>query len=218
MSFNEIPGHEVFESVMNEVTQDVPDDKDDMSPVDGFQIDDGNDNPFDEHFKLFIKNPEKIDDAMLDELGKLIDGKYSDDFRDMRRIVSKPDTVEQLKSADMVEYITYDGNPVGVLTVTDPTVENYMNIIPRDTYSMHSAYNLDNRVEVEYFVVASEYDEYPIAEELSSHLIEQKISTFLVCPADDDTTINLMNKVHYKYIKTFRTDSVDYDVNLYVNG
>ena len=153
----------------------------------------------------------------MNELGKLIDGKYSDDFRDLKRIVSQPDTVEQIKNSDMVEYITYEDIPVGVLTVTDPTKENYMNIVPAETYSLHSAYNLDNRLEIEYFVVSSEMNEYPVAQELVNHLLKQKIATFLVCPADDTSTNELMRKVHYKYVKTFRIDAVNYDINLYVN-
>ena len=219
MDFNDVPEHELFEAISGEsIIQEYQPEEDDGGVIDGFEIDgENNSSPFDDKFKLYIKNPSQIDEATLDELGKLIDGKYSDDFRDLKRIVSQPNTVEQIKNSDMVEYITYDDIPVGVLTVTDPTKENYMNIVPADTYSLHSAYNLDNRLEIEYFVVSSEMDEYPIAQELVNHLIEQKIATFLVCPADDDTTNNLMRKVHYKYVKTFKIDAVDYDINLYVN-
>lgn len=219
MDFNDVPEHELFEAISGEsLIQEYQPEEDDGGVIDGFEIDsDANAGPFDERFKLYIKNPEQIDNATLEELGKLIDGKYSDDFRNLKRIVSKPDTVEQIKNADMVEYITYDDIPVGVLTVSDPTKENYMNIVPTETYSLHSAYNLDNRLEIEYFVVSSEMSEYPIAQELVNHLLEQKIATFLVCPADDVTTNDLMRSVHYKYVKTFRIDAVNYDINLYVN-
>ena len=61
-------------------------------------------------------------------------------------------------------------------------------------------------------------NEYPVAQELVNHLLEQKIATFLVCPADDTTMNELMRKVHFKYVKTFRIDAVDYDINLYVNN
>ena len=219
MDFNDVPGHELFETIMGESTIEEYQPEDDGGVIDGFEIDgQTNTGPFDDKFKLYIKNPTQIDDSMLDELGKLIDGKYSDDFRDLKRIVSKPNTVEQIKNADMVEYITYDDIPVGVLTVTDPTKENYMNIVPAETYSLHSAYNLDKRLEIEYFVVSSEMNEYPVAQELVNHLLEQKITTFLVCPADDTTMNELMRKVHFKYVKTFKIDAVDYDVNLYVNN
>jgi len=218
MDFNDVPGHELFEAISGESMIEEYQPDDDGGVIDGFEIDgETNSGPFDENFKLYIKNPNQIDDATLDELGKLIDGKYSDNFRDIKRIVAKPDTVEELKNADMVEYITYEGIPVGVLTVSDPTKENYMNIVPAETYSLHSAYNLDNRLEIEYFVVSSEMNEYPVAQELVNHLLEQKIATFMVCPADDFSTNELMRKVHYKYVKTFRIDAVDYDINLYVN-
>jgi len=218
MDFNDVPGHELFEAISGESMIEEYQPDDDGGVIDGFEIDgQTNSGPFDENFKLYIKNPNQIDDATLDELGKLIDGKYSDNFRDIKRIVAKPDTVEELKNADMVEYITYEGIPVGVLTVSDPTKENYMNIVPAETYSLHSAYNLDNRLEIEYFVVSSEMNEYPVAQELVNHLLEQKIATFMVCPADDFSTNELMRKVHYKYVKTFRIDAVDYDINLYVN-
>ncbi len=218
MDFNDVPEHELFEAISGESMIEEYQPDDDGGVIDGFEIDgQTNSGPFDENFKLYIKNPNQIDDATLDELGKLIDGKYSDNFRDIKRIVAKPDTVEQLKNADMVEYITYEGIPVGVLTVSDPTKENYMNIVPAETYSLHSAYNLDNRLEIEYFVVSSEMNEYPVAQELVNHLLEQKIATFMVCPADDFSTNELMRKVHYKYVKTFRIDAVDYDINLYVN-
>lgn len=218
MDFNDVPEHELFEAISGESMIEEYQPDDDGGVIDGFEIDgETNSGPFDENFKLYIKNPNHIDDATLDELGKLIDGKYSDNFRDIKRIVAKPDTVEQLKNADMVEYITYEGIPVGVLTVSDPTKENYMNIVPAETYSLHSAYNLDNRLEIEYFVVSSEMNEYPVAQELVNHLLEQKIATFMVCPADDFSTNELLRKVHYKYVKTFRIDAVDYDINLYVN-
>ena len=218
MDFNDVPEHELFEAISGESMIEEYQPDDDGGVIDGFEIDgETNSGPFDENFKLYIKNPNQIDDATLDELGKLIDGKYSDNFRDIKRIVAKPDTVEELKNADMVEYITYEGIPVGVLTVSDPTKENYMNIVPAETYSLHSAYNLDNRLEIEYFVVSSEMNEYPVAQELVNHLLEQKIATFMVCPADDFSTNELMRKVHYKYVKTFRIDAVDYDINLYVN-
>lgn len=220
MDFKDVPGYEMFEAISGEsmIGEYQPDDYGD-GPIDGFEIDgETNSGPFDDHFKLYIKNPDGIDDSTLNELGKLIDGKYSDDFRNLKRIVSKPDTVEQIKNADLVEYITYDGIPVGVLTVTDPTKENYMDIVPADTYSLHSAYNLGNRLEIEYFVVSSEMNEYPIAKELANHLLEQKIATFMVCPSDDDTTNDLMRKVHYKFVKTFRIDAINYDINLYVNS
>lgn len=218
MDFKDVPEHELFEAISGESLIEEYQPEDDGGVIDGFEIDgQTNAGPFDENFKLYIKNPSDIDDATLDELGKLIDGKYSDDFRNLKRIVAQPDTVEQIKNSDMVEYITYEGVPVGVLTVSDPTKENYMNIVPADTYSLHSAYNLDNRLEIEYFVVSSEMNEYPIAQELVNHLLEQKIATFLVCPADDVTTNELMRKVHYKYVKTFRIDAVKYDINLYVN-
>lgn len=218
MDFNDVPEHELFEAISGESMIEEYQPDDDGGVIDGFEIDgETNSGPFDENFKLYIKNPNQIDDATLDELGKLIDGKYSDNFRDIKRIVAKPDTVEQIKNADMVEYITYEGIPVGVLTVSDPTKENYMNIVPAETYSLHSAYNLDNRLEIEYFVVSSEMNEYPVAQELVNHLLEQKIATFMVCPADDFSTNELLRKVHYKYVKTFRIDAVDYDINLYVN-
>lgn len=218
MDFNDVPEHELFEAISGESMIEEYQPDDDGGVIDGFEIDgETNSGPFDENFKLYIKNPNQIDDATLDELGKLIDGKYSDNFRDIKRIVAKPDTVEQLKNADMVEYITYEGIPVGVLTVSDPTKENYMNIVPAETYSLHSAYNLDNRLEIEYFVVSSEMNEYPVAQELVNHLLEQKIATFMVCPADDFSTNELLRKVNYKYVKTFRIDAVDYDINLYVN-
>ena len=218
MDFKDVPEHELFEAISGESLIEEYQPEDDGGVIDGFEIDgQTNAGPFDENFKLYIKNPSDIDDATLGELGKLIDGKYSDDFRNLKRIVAQPDTVEQIKNSDMVEYITYEGVPVGVLTVSDPTKENYMNIVPAETYSLHSAYNLDNRLEIEYFVVSSEMNEYPIAQELVNHLLEQKIATFLVCPADDVTTNELMRKVHYKYVKTFRIDAVKYDINLYVN-
>ena len=218
MDFKDVPEHELFEAISGESLIEEYQPEDDGGVIDGFEIDgQTNAGPFDENFKLYIKNPSDIDDATLDELGKLIDGKYSDDFRNLKRIVAQPDTVEQIKNSDMVEYITYEGVPVGVLTVSDPTKENYMNIVPAETYSLHCAYNLGNRLEIEYFVVSSEMNEYPIAQELVNHLLEQKIATFLVCPADDVTTNELMRKVHYKYVKTFRIDAVKYDINLYVN-
>lgn len=218
MDFNDVPEHELFEAISGESIIQEYQPEDDGGVIDGFEIDgQTNSGPFDDKFKLYIKNPNQIDDNMLNELGKLIDGKYSDDFRNLKRIVSKPDTVEQIKNSDMVEYITYEDIPVGVLTLSDPTKENYMNIVPAEAYSLHSAYNLDNRLEIEYFVVSSEMNEYPIGQELVNHLLEQKIATFLVCPADDYTTNNLMRQVHFKYVKTFRIDSVDYDINLYVN-
>lgn len=219
MDFNDVPEHELFEAISGEsIIQEYQPEEEDGGKIDGFEIDgQTNSGPFDDNFKLYIKNPSQIDDATLNELGKLIDGKYSDDFRDLKRIVSQPDTVEQIKNSDMVEYITYEDIPVGVLTVTDPTRENYMNIVPAETYSLHSAYNLDKRLEIEYFVVSSEMNEYPVAQELVNHLLEQKIATFLVCPADDTTTNDLMHKVHFKYVKTFRIDAVNYDINLYVN-
>lgn len=169
-----------------------------------------------DHFSLYFKNPSELDDDTLAEIGKLIDGKYSDDFRDIKVLISKPNTIDQLRNSDMIAYVTHDDIPVGVLTIVNPMQENYLNIIPGITYADHAVYNLDNRLEIEYFVVSSEYDEFPIGEEIMYNLEQNGISTFMVCTADDDTTNNLLRKLKFEYIKTFNISAIEDDINLYV--
>lgn len=169
-----------------------------------------------DHFSLYFKNPSELDDDTLGEIGKLIDGKYSDDFRDIKGLISKPNTIDQLRNSDMIAYVTHDDIPVGVLTIVNPMQENYLNIIPGITYADHAVYNLDNRLEIEYFVVSSEYDEFPIGEEIMYNLEQNGISTFMVCTADDDTTNNLLRKLKFEYIKTFNISAIEDDINLYV--
>lgn len=210
--FEAVLGQNIPESGIDSSTND-----DDV--VDGFTIDDGNDgNPFDEHFKLIMKNPSEIDEDMLYEIADLINGKYSDNYKNVKRITEMPDTIDQLKNSDLVLCITYDDIPVGVLTITNPMQENYKNIIPGQLYSLYSAYNLDNRVEIEYFVLSDEYDEYPLAQELIGQLEANGIETYMVCSSDDSNTNELLRKSGFAYITSFQMDGDDTDVNLYVRN
>ena len=58
MDFNDVPGHELFETIMGESTIEEYQPEDDGGVIDGFEIDgQTNTGPFDDKFKLYIKNP-----------------------------------------------------------------------------------------------------------------------------------------------------------------
>jgi len=210
----------MLESIMKDNSIDSLDlgidytDNNDNDDVDGFPT--NSESPFDEHFKLMIKNPSELDDDTLAGIGELIDGKYSDNFHDIKKIVSQPNTVEQLKNSDMIEYITYDDIPVGVLTVINPLMPNYKDVVPGEIYSLYTAYNLDNRLEIEYLTVSDEYAEYPIAQELVNQLAVKEIAAYMVCPVDDKNTNMLLNKVGMEFVKSFKPDFAPAPINLYV--
>ena len=97
--------------------------------------------PFDSsRFESVLVNPADLTDGVLYQLADLVDKKTNLDTPETDTTTLKgPNTIDKLLASLAVAYVTEAGIPVGVATLVDPTVENYMGIIPLDFYSLNSS-------------------------------------------------------------------------------
>jgi len=175
--------------------------------------------PFDSNrFESTIVNPADLPDDVLYQLSDLIDKKVNLDTPEVDTTSQKgPNTVDKLLASIAVAYVTEDGIPVGVATLVDPTVENYMGITPLDFYSLKAATNLENRIQQEFFTVADEYKAMGIAGELRRLLETVAPAMFVTVDVADKDTIHGLKNNGYIYVNKFNTDWNNIPVQLWLN-
>lgn len=163
---------------------------------------------FDENtYTSKITTPDKLDESFAYQLADLIDKKVHMEDEDVTTSSMKsPNTIDLLLASDRVAYVKTRGTPVAVATIKDPTVENYMGIIPADFYALKSATNLDGRYQQEFFAVADEYHNIGLAAELRRLLERHYPKMFTVVPSTDKDTIQGLTDNGYKFISEFETD------------
>lgn len=175
--------------------------------------------PFDSNrFESVLVNPADLTDDVLYQLSDLIDKKTNLDTPETDTTTLKgPNTIDKLLASLAVAYVTESGIPVGVATLVDPTVENYMGIIPLDFYSLKAATNLENRIQQEFFTVADEYKAMGIAGELRRLLETVAPAMFVTVDMADKDTIQGLKNNGYVYVNKFITDWDNIPVQLWLN-
>jgi hypothetical protein len=175
--------------------------------------------PFDSNrFESTIVNPSDLPDDILYQLSDIIDKKTNLDTPETDTNTTKgPNTIDKLLASLAVAYVTEDNIPVGVATIVDPTIENYMGITPLDFYSLKAATNLENRIQQEFFTVIDEYKQMGIASELRRLLETVAPAMFVVPDVSDKDTINGLKNNGYVYVNQFNTDWDTTPVQLWLN-
>lgn len=175
--------------------------------------------PFDStRFDSTLVNPSDLSDDILYQLADLVDKKLNLDTPEYDTNSHKgPNTVDKILSSIAVAYVTEDGIPVGVATLVDPTVENYMGIIPLDFYSLKGSTNLENRIQQEFFTVADEYKKMGVAGELRRLVETVAPAMFVTVDIADKDTIDGLKTNGYVYVNQFNTDWDSIPVQLWIN-
>jgi hypothetical protein len=175
--------------------------------------------PYDNNrFISFIKRPEDIDEDVLYMLSDLVDKKTQLDEKTYKTDDFKgPNTVDKLADSLAIAYILDDNIPVAVATLVDPTIENYKGFIPSDYYELKTGYQLENRLQQEYFVVKDELNNMGLSSELRGLLETITPNMFTVVSSVDEQTISGLAKNGYNFIAELDTDWDYNPVQLWIN-
>lgn len=169
-------------------------------------------------FKAFAKSPADIDESTLRDIAAVIDGK--NDIvppSDNHVPVATPSTLDRLLNSVTVVYITDDDFPVAAANLIDPTKEDYRGVCPIKYYSLLSGYNLDGRVQQEFFAVADEYRNRGVGRELRAQINALDTPTFIVVDSTDKECIEGLARSGYQFIGQLDDETSDIPVQLWVD-
>lgn len=172
-----------------------------------------------ERFKAYAKSPSDIDEATLRDIAAVIDGK--DDLSpppDNHIPVATPSTLDRLLNSVTVVYITDNDYPVAAANLIDPTKEDYRGIVPIKYYSLLSGYNLDGRVQQEFFAVAEEYRNRGVGTELRAQINALDTPTFIVVDSTDRDCIEGLARSGYQFVAQVADETAVYPVQLWVDN
>lgn len=158
-------------------------------------------------FDVFVKNPSDIPEEVMFQLADLIDGKYNLTPDEINEAAPTPDTVDRLMNAVTIVYITEDRIPVAVASIIDPTQKSYMGFVPLDLYSLHSAQNLDGRVQLEFVAVNDESRGTPVEQELASQMNALGTPMFAAITASNRKTAGILGEFGFKPVSSMDIDS-----------
>jgi hypothetical protein len=170
-------------------------------------------------FKAYAKSPADIEEATLRDIAAVIDGK--NDLKppsDNHIPVATPSTLDRLLNSVTVVYITDNDFPVAAANLIDPTREDYRGVVPIKYYSLLSGYNLDGRVQQEFFAVAEEYRNHGLGEELRAQINALDTPTFIVVDTTDKDCIEGLAKSGYQFIAQVDDETAKYPVQLWVDN
>lgn len=173
-----------------------------------------------ERFKAYVKSPDELDEETIRDIAAVIDGKLN--TQQTRPVqpgtvpVAVPSTVDRLLNSIAIIYITDKDLPIAAASLIDPTVESYCGFIPLSHYSLESGYNLDGRVQQEFFAVADEYRNHGIGRELKAQIAALGIPTFILVDSNDADSIEGVSSNGYQLICEL-TDTDDTDVQLWID-
>lgn len=156
-----------------------------------------------ERFQAYIKSPGDIDEQTIRDIASVIDGKLNVNPPDIGKGYTPPavpSTVDRLLNSLVIIYITDNGIPIAAATLVDPTVESYRGFVPLSHYSLESGYNLDGRVQQEFFAVADEYRNHGIGRELKAQIGTLGTPTFILADAGDTDSIEGLAKNGYRLV------------------
>lgn len=158
-------------------------------------------------YEVFVKNPSDITEEVMFQLADLIDGKYNLKAKITNNAAPAPDTVDRLMNAVTIVYITEERIPVAVASIIDPTQKSYMGFVPLDLYSLHSAQNLDGRVQLEFVAVNDESRGTPVEQELASQMNALGTPMFAATTASDQNTAQILTEIDFKPVSNMQIDS-----------
>jgi len=171
-----------------------------------------------ERFKAYVKSPSDIEEGTLRDIAAVIDGK--NDITpppDSAIPVATPSTLDRLLNSVTIVYITDDDFPVAAASIVDPTKEDYRGVVPIKYYSLLSGYNLDGRVQQEFFAVAEEYRNHGLGEELRAQINALDTPTFIVVDTTDKDCIEGLAKSGYQFVAQLDDETSEYPVQLWVD-
>jgi GNAT superfamily N-acetyltransferase len=172
-----------------------------------------------ERFKAYAKSPSDIEESTLRDIAPVIDGK--DDLSpppDNHIPVATPSTLDRLLNSVTIVYITDNDYPVAAANLIDPTKEDYRGVVPIKYYSLLSGYNLDGRVQQEFFAVAEEYRNKGVGTELRAQINALDIPTFIVADSTDKDCIEGLARSGYQFVAQLDDETTSYPVQLWVDN
>ena len=170
-------------------------------------------------FKAYVKNPGDIEESTLRDIAAVIDGK--NDLMpppDDHVPVATPSTLDRLLASVTIVYITDNDFPVAAATLVDPTKKDYRGVVPLRYYSLLSGYNLDGRVQQEFFAVNDEYTNSGVSEELRAQLNALDIPTFAVVDVTDKNSIERLAHSGYQFIAQLDDETSQIPVQLWIDN
>lgn len=171
-----------------------------------------------ERFKAYVKSPSDIEEGTLRDIAAVIDGKNDiTPPADNHIPVATPSTLDRLLNSVTIVYITDDDFPVAAANLVDPTKEDYRGVVPIKYYSLLSGFNLDGRVQQEFFAVAEEYRNHGLGEELRAQISALDTPTFIVVDTTDKDCIEGIAKSGYQFIAQLDDETTEYPVQLWVD-
>lgn len=170
-------------------------------------------------FKAYAKSPTDIDEATLRDIAAVIDGKNNlKPPSDNHIPVATPSTLDRLLNSVTVVYITDNDFPVAAANLIDPNKEDYRGVCPIKYYSLLSGYNLDGRVQQEFFAVSDEYRNAGVGKELRAQINALDIPTFILVDLTDKECIEGLARSGYQFIATLDDETSDIPVQLWVDN
>lgn len=172
-----------------------------------------------ERFKAYVKSPSDIEESTMRDIAAVIDGKNDiTPPADNHVPVATPSTMDRLLNSVTIVYITDNDFPVAAANLIDPTKEDYRGVVPIKYYSLLSGYNLDGRVQQEFFAVAEEYRNHGLGEELRAQINALDTPTFIVVDTTDKDCIEGLAKSGYQFIAQLDDETTEYPVQLWVDN
>ncbi len=172
-----------------------------------------------ERFKAYVKSPSDIEEGTMRDIAAVIDGKNDiTPPADNHVPVATPSTMDRLLNSVTIVYITDNDFPVAAANLIDPTKEDYRGVVPIKYYSLLSGYNLDGRVQQEFFAVAEEYRNHGLGEELRAQINALDTPTFIVVDTTDKDCIEGLAKSGYQFIAQLDDETTEYPVQLWVDN
>lgn len=172
-----------------------------------------------ERFKAYVKSPSDIEESTMRDIAAVIDGKNDiTPPADNHVPVATPSTMDRLLNSVTIVYITDNDFPVAAANLIDPTKEDYRGVVPIKYYSLLSGYNLDGRVQQEFFAVAEEYRNHGLGEELRAQINALDTPTFIVVDTTDKDCIEGLAKSGYQFVAQLDDETTEYPVQLWVDN
>lgn len=168
-------------------------------------------------FDSYVASPESLDDETIYDIADIIDGKVHFNKNDELPFdKTAPNTIDRLDDAIAIAFVTKDGIPVAVGTLTDPTKENFKGIIPITHYELKSGISLEGRMHQEFFAISYEYKGMGISDKLRTALEKISDKMFITVNVSDIDTIEGLKNNGYKFISQFTTDWEKEPVQLWI--
>jgi len=185
---------------MNYLEDDLEQFNEDVAPgiTDGLDPD---------QYEVYVKSPSDITEEVMFQLADIIDGKYNLKAKITNNAAPAPDTVDRLMNSVTILYITDERIPVAVASIIDPTTKSYMGFVPLDLYSVHSAQNLDGRVQLEFVAVNDEYRGTPVEQELASQMNALGTPMFAATTESDQNTAQILTELKFTPVSSMQIDS-----------